>query len=490
MGRIGTLASRLPSTEQRLLVIWGIVLGESIAALEWFSFSHCLLLWMMGQASAALLMDWRKRLRRALCASEAPLQPGWMALHLASTAVWILAGSSPGLGILAGAAAFASLALALLPWPDLAAWRRSSYWAGTALGACAAAAGFALIVLAQMSWAGGIGSATLAALTFVLRCFDPNAGAIGQRLHAFGFAVTIEPGCSGLEGMVLIAAFTAAWLAWFRGEYCFPRALVLIPIGVALSWCLNIVRLAALMWIGAVAGRAAALGGFHSQAGWILFTALAISLCAVSLRLTALRRHAPDAVPRDEPDSLPVTAWLAPFVAIQAAATLSAAAQTDFEWLYPLRTVAGAAALGRFWNRIPRPKFDGASVAAGAAIAIAWATAALFTAPVTDVVAKLTLPEPWRTGWIVLRVLGAVAVVPVAEELAFRGIVQPRFGWLAASAAFGLLHGSRWLPGMLAGAALGWLKERCGLGGCIAAHLTANLLLFALVWISGDSRFW
>jgi hypothetical protein len=41
---------------------------------------------------------------------------------------------------------FAALAFALLPSPDLAAWRRASYWKGTALGACAAIVGFAAII--------------------------------------------------------------------------------------------------------------------------------------------------------------------------------------------------------------------------------------------------------------------------------------------------------------------------------------------------------
>ena len=235
--------------------------------------------------------------------------------------------------------------------------------------------------------------------------------------------------------MVLIGVFTAGWLVWFRREYRFPQALVLIPMGVALSWCLNVVRLAALMWIGSVAGREAALGGFHSQAGWILFTGLAIGTCWASLQVSALRREA--AVTRSSPESagesleLPITAWLAPFMAIQIAAMVSAAARSDFEWLYPLRTLAGAVAIGWHSKQIPRPDFRRWPIVTGVGIAVGWASLAILSPPVTNPLAQLeTLRESWQAGWIALRVLGAVLVVPVAEELAFRGISSPGSGWL------------------------------------------------------------
>jgi len=42
------------------------------------------------------------------------------------------------------------------------------------------------------------------------------------------FAVQIAEVCSGLEGVGLMLAFSGAWLLYFRHEYIFPRALLLI----------------------------------------------------------------------------------------------------------------------------------------------------------------------------------------------------------------------------------------------------------------------
>ena len=61
------------------------------------------------------------------------------------------------------------------------------------------------------------------------------------------FAVQIADVCSGLEGVGLMLAFSGAWLLYFRDEYIFPRALLLIPAGVAAIFALNVLRIAALI---------------------------------------------------------------------------------------------------------------------------------------------------------------------------------------------------------------------------------------------------
>ncbi len=85
-------------------------------------------------------------------------------------------------------------------------------------------------------------------------------------------------------------------------------------------------------------------------------------------------------------------------------------------------------------------------------------------------------------------------VVPVAEELAFRGYLlrrlrAARFGalpmqdaglpaLLISSVLFGLSHGSYWLPGIFAGVLFGAVAMRTGrIGEAVAAHATANALL-------------
>jgi hypothetical protein len=82
-----------------------------------------------------------------------------------------------------------------------------------------------------------------------------------------------------------------------------------------------------------------------------------------------------------------------------------------------------------------------------------------------------------------IEVLVLALISSVAEELLFRGLLQPFLGIFIASALFGLAHwtGDRrlgaWpLIAMLAGLALGKLAQwpTAGLPGAIGAHLAVN----------------
>lgn len=107
---------------------------------------------------------------------------------------------------------------------------------------------------------------------------------------------------------------------------------------------------------------------------------------------------------------------------------------------------------------------------------------------------------------IVVRILGAAAVVPVMEELFWRSFVQrwidrkdfhslaPAAGSLRAllltSVVFGFEH-SQWLAGIFAGLAYGWLYRRSGsLWPPIVAHSLTNLLLGVWVVNTGQWQFW
>ena len=64
------------------------------------------------------------------------------------------------------------------------------------------------------------------------------------------FAVTISEQCCGLEGVGLMLAFCATWLWYFRREYRFPRAPIVVPAALLPTFALNVVRIAAL--VGAI----------------------------------------------------------------------------------------------------------------------------------------------------------------------------------------------------------------------------------------------
>jgi CAAX prenyl protease-like protein len=115
--------------------------------------------------------------------------------------------------------------------------------------------------------------------------------------------------------------------------------------------------------------------------------------------------------------------------------------------------------------------------------------------------------EGWAfAAWLVFRLIGSVLVVPLAEELAFRGYllrrliaadfdaVSPRrFTWasfLISSLLFGLLHG-HWIAGTLAGMTYAAVLYRRGrLRDCVLAHAITNGLLAAAALASGDWGFW
>src|ERR1700733_754336 len=172
---------------------------------------------------------------------------------------------------------------------------------------------------------------------------DPAARVLGTP----NFLVEVAPACSGYEGIGLILVFTSACLWFFRREWLFPRALLLIPVGVATIWLSNAVRVAGLVYIGSTLSPDVAIKGFHSHIGWILFNGVALGTCLLARRVSWITVQGQEPVSEIR-DRNAVAAYLMPFVAILAAGLLAGAASAGFEWLYPVRIVAAAAALWYF----------------------------------------------------------------------------------------------------------------------------------------------
>jgi exosortase E/protease (VPEID-CTERM system) len=207
------------------------------------------------------------------------------------------------------------------------------------------------------------GHATLwsrvAAATF--RCVEQLLGLVyspivsvpsEQILGTSTFQVTISPECSGYEGIALICLFLSLYLWLFRRALRFPHALLLLPVGVLAIWLCNIVRITRLIAIGTSISPGVALGGFHSQAGWLFFLSVSLGLMAAghSLRLFAAQPlpQSEATSPRGAPDA---AALLVPALVLLASIILISAASSGFDRWYPLRLVATAAALWHFYRR-------------------------------------------------------------------------------------------------------------------------------------------
>ncbi|MBZ5608718.1 MAG: exosortase E/protease, VPEID-CTERM system [Acidobacteriia bacterium] len=326
------------------------------------------------------------------------------------------------------------------------------------------------------------------------------------------FNVTILPWCAGFEGTALMLVFSVAWLGYFRKEFRFPNALVLVPAGMAVMWLSNAARIVALILIGVAGAPNIAVGGFHSQAGWIAFNCVALGFVLISRRLPWVTvegvRHPAKEVSRHNPTS----AYLLPFLVIVAAGMISSAASGGFEWLYPLRFLAAAIALWFFRSTYSSLnwKFGWYAVLTGIAVLAMWLGLDRFSGVHADngIGAGLAaLPGAARIAWLVLRTAAAVITVPIAEELVFRGFLIRRLissdfesldprrytyvSVLISSVAFGVLHGDRWLAGTLAGLlyAIAYLR-RGRIGDAVIAHATTNALLAAWVLIGGRWYLW
>lgn len=111
-----------------------------------------------------------------------------------------------------------------------------------------------------------------------------------------------------------------------------------------------------------------------------------------------------------------------------------------------------------------------------------------------------------RWGFIVVRMVGLVVLVPVIEELFWRsflirwlidqdfqsvpiGRVTPMAA-VVSSVLFALAH-PEWLPALLTGLLWAWLlRQTKSLSACVLSHAVANLALGIYVIASGDYKYW
>jgi len=323
------------------------------------------------------------------------------------------------------------------------------------------------------------------------------------------FQVEISYACSGIEGISLITLFLGIYLWLFRKDLRFPQAFWLFPLGIIIIWFSNAVRIAMLIVIGASFSPQVALQGFHAQAGWIAFALIALGAITLSNRMRFFAVNEPiiSVVRVSQPLAV---ALLVPLLVLLAATMLTSASSSGFDALYPLRVIFVAVMLYYF-----RKSYHGLgwgwtwqAPAIGAVVFMIW----MLLEPDTDS-SKTALSQgltELTSGsaalWLVYRVLGSVIIVPLAEELAFRGylirkfvsndfekVPHGQFSWFSfilTSVLFGLLH-ERWIAGTLAGMGYALALYRRGqLGDAIVAHMTTNALIAIFVLTQARWSLW
>jgi exosortase E/protease (VPEID-CTERM system) len=312
-----------------------------------------------------------------------------------------------------------------------------------------------------------------------------------------------------VDGAGLVVMFLGIWLSLARGRLRIGRALLLLPLGALVALGANVVRIAALVWLGGSGHEELAYGGFHSKLGWVIFLGLALGGVALAERAPWLQRAGgAAAAPAAVPDA--AGAYLGPLLAALAAALLTGLWSTGpFDPWYGARATAAVLILLAVRRSLP-PLLPRAREALAPALIGLAACAAWLAWPAGDGGALAEwlarLSPAARAAWLAVRVLGSVLVVPLVEELAFRGFLLP---WLVSpdfeavppraftatavvlsSVAFGALHQS-WVLGALAGLAFAAARLRRGrLADAVLAHAVCNAGVAAAALWGGRLDLW
>lgn len=326
---------------------------------------------------------------------------------------------------------------------------------------------------------------------------EPKRKIIG----ANDFYINVAPVCSGIEGIALVILFVTIYVTLFRENLRFPRVLWLYPIGILASALFNIVRISALLIIGLEGSPELAVGGFHSHAGWLMFTLVSLGIIGLAETVPALQKtavSAPVGAPSPSVPFLqdPVVARILPFAVFMLSALPASALVNTPGVVYPIRVMLMGGILALFCDLYRRFawRLDPVAVAVGAAIGLMWV---LIPVEPSDAAPYGALTGSLLIIWFVLRGLGTIVFVPVIEELFFRDYLETRFrlgtglGWrifaaCATAALFAALH-DRWAEAFVAGLAFSWVIARRGnVVDAIVAHGVANALVFAVAATSGN----
>lgn len=319
-----------------------------------------------------------------------------------------------------------------------------------------------------------------------------------ETIGILDFYVEVAESCSGIEGLALTTAFLAIYALMMKDDLRMGRFwLIVWPAALLLSFLLNIVRISVLILIGAYVSPELAVNGFHSFAGWLSFTLLALLILTIvnvlpGLSKTPRATNAKALTPLTEDKA---AAFIVPFLAFMLSGLfVHTFSQTPELW-YGVQVVAMALALWIFRKPILAltRDLDLIAIGAGVLIGVGWIVTAEPAAPYASLaeVGAVAL-----TVWVVLRVIGTAVLVPIVEELFFRGylfsLIDDGSAWrkglaiAVTTAGFAALH-SRPIAAAIAGVVFAAVMLRRGrVFDAILSHAVANALIAAAALATGQ----
>ena len=474
------------------------------------SYSVCLIPSQIGLRAAAFLSVFglivlaRPNIRALLCCNdrEKDVVLRWVWVHLVGFCLIMLPRA-------VGFRSEAVINLGLVPWiiggfltvfgaafalASVGRWRAIIAALGPALLALLAASLLTPdinVVTADAWYFQPLTQATFQSVVFVLKVFGVEAIAkpAERVLSSNSFSILVGPRCSGVEGLGLTALFLLSIFYAFKEHLRFPNVWVLLPIGLLFSWALNVVRIAALFFIGVNGNPELAVNGFHSHAGWLMFTMLAFTMIGASTSVPWFRRDNPAPQPflKDW-----TAARILPFAAFMGAALLLTTFTEIPDHWYFAKAIAMLSVLAAFlpvYRTHLSWRIDTLAVSAGIAIGLLWIAFGFrdHSRALALDTALASLPLGLWIGWVLVRLIGSIALVPVAEELFFRGYLLDRFshngsvirivGFLLSTGLFAVMH-ERWILAGCAGLVYGLLYLRSSrVTDPIVAHSASNAII-------------
>lgn len=310
------------------------------------------------------------------------------------------------------------------------------------------------------------------------------------------FSVGIGSPCAGLSGILFSSALVSLFLMMSWQVIDVRRAIVLIPIAAALSWLANSVRIAVLLLIGEYISPQLAVEGFHSYAGWISIVLISSLTMYGAVNIQWFHREGVSLQPQSQALGGSDAPYLLPFAVFMLSLLLVGALSNNPDAFYPLRITVVAVSLLWFWRSIPSdlefPDWREIYALPSMALAILW----IWAGPTESMSLADVLPNALdieMLSWMAARVAGTVLVVPIVEELFFRGYLLTKAStllynnsWaaiLVTSILFALLH-SNIILAFAAGVLFGYVRIRTGrLVNAIACHALCNACIAA--WALG-----
>ena len=310
------------------------------------------------------------------------------------------------------------------------------------------------------------------------------------------YVVQIGPGCMGYKGMGILTLLTSVYLYQFKNVLKFPNAFFILPLIYIAVLLTNSLRISLLLLIGAYISPEIASIGFHSSAGWINIFLIAILAlyCLTHLSFFTYKKS------RFTIDLNHRKVKLVPEICLISLTLIFLLVNNGFDWAYPIKIILVALVIKHLWSkfRISFSPLKWMPFLIGLMTVFVWLLLVKDDIKTSRLFAEhIFSAQSWQAYlWLIFRILGSSVIVPIAEELCFRGyffdatqqFLKSKFNEIKkinlniaalifTSILFGSLH-SDWLAGFLAGLLFSIARiYRNRISDAIIAHAVTNFFL-------------